>query len=405
MNNLSRTITMTFACTLLFGAADVSAQDWPQWRGPNRDNKIIGFAEPKIWPKELTKKWKVDVGIGESSPVLVGDKLYTFGRQGGDEVTLCLDAGTGKEIWKDKYATAAVKGAASPYPGTRSTPAVGEGKICTLGVNGVVSCLDAASGKMLWRKDTAKPKFYTSTSPMIADGKCIVFGESLTAFDLGAGAVKWTAAGGGAPYGSPVLMTADGIKMIVTPTGGNNLDGISLADGKVLWQVKLGGGGYQANYSTPLIDGQNVFYSISGGKGGGGGMLALKIEKKGDAFTATELWKKPLAAAGYHTPLVDDGLIFGVSPGKTFFCMDAKTGTQLWADKTPRGNCGSILSAGRVLLSLTSDKELVAFKSSGKGYEELAKYPVAESWTVPIVTGNRIYVKDKSGSLTLFTIE
>ena len=399
---------IAFCLMLLIGNC-VVGQDWPQWRGPNRDNKVVGFTAPREWPKELTKKWRVTVGKGEASPVLVGKKLYVFARQGGDEVTLCLDAASGKEIWKDKYAAAAVTGAPTrgDHTGPRSTPAVGEGKVCTLGVNGAVSCVDAGSGKMEWRKDTKKPGFYTSTSPMIADGKCIVFGEALTAFDLNSGAVKWTGPGGGAPYGSPVLMTVEGTKKVVTPTGSNNLIGVNLADGKPLWQVKLEGGSYFPNYSTPLIDGAMVYYSVTGGKGAKGNFIALKIEKKGDGFTATQVWKKPFAAAGYHTPLLKDGLLFGVSSGKTFFCLDAKTGDELWKDKTTRGECGSILDAGPVLLSLTSDKQLVAFKASNKEYMELAKYTVsdAETWSVPILAGNRIFVKDKGGSLTLWTIE
>src|SRR6267142_4801419 len=128
----AKTGYVLLAYAVLLGANCVWAQDWPQWRGPNRDNHVTGFTEPATWPKELTKKWKVTVGVGESSPVLVGDKIYVFSRQGGDEVTLCLDAADGKEVWKDKYPATAIKGPASAYPGPRSTPAVGEGKVCTL---------------------------------------------------------------------------------------------------------------------------------------------------------------------------------------------------------------------------------------------------------------------------------
>jgi outer membrane protein assembly factor BamB len=397
---------IAFCLMLLIGNC-VAAQDWPQWRGPNRDNKVVGFAAPKEWPKELTKKWKVTVGKGEGSPLLVGDKINVFARQGDEEVTLCLDAATGNEIWKDKYKADAVKGPASGYPGPRSTPAVAEGKVCTLGVGGVVSCVDAGSGKMVWRKNTKRPNFYTSTSPIIVDGKCIVFGEALTAFDLSTGDVKWTGPGGGAPYGSPVLMTVDGVRMVVTPTGSNNLVGVNLADGKVAWQVKLEGNSYFPNYSTPLIDGAMVYYSVTGGKGAKGNFIALKIEKKGDGFAAAEVWKKNSAADKYHTPLLHDGLIFGVNNGRNFFCMEAKTGSELWKDTTTRGDCGSILDAGPVLLSLTSDSKLVAFRASNKEYLEVAKYTVSDSptWAVPIIAGNRVFVKDKAGSLTLWTIE
>jgi outer membrane protein assembly factor BamB len=410
MNKTNGTMSMIAGCVMLFGAACVSAQDWPQWRGPNRDNNVAGFAAPKTWPKELTQKWKASVGIGESSPVLVGDRIYVFSRQGTDEITLCLDAASGTEVWKDHYPAEAVKAPASQHPGTRSTPAVAEGKICTLGVAGVISCLDTANGKVVWRKDTkAKPQFYTSSSPMILDGKCIVYTDALTAYDLASGESKWTWKGGGIPYGSPVLMTVSGAKMIVTPSG-TSLAGIGLADGKLLWQVPIAGGPkeYQNNFSTPIVDGQTVIYSINPkGKSKDSGTMAFKIEKKGDSFTATDAWKNPIAAHQYHTPTLKDGLLFGVSSSQHLFCLDAKTGDKLWEDSAERGKCGCILDAGPVMISLTSDKDLVAFRPSKKEYAELARYRVsdAETWAVPIVAGNRIYVKDKGGSLTLWTID
>jgi outer membrane protein assembly factor BamB len=408
-----RCIRLIAFCVTLLAANSVWAQDWPQWRGPNRDNKVAGFTGPKDWPKELTKKWRVSVGRGEAGPLLVGEKLYVFSRQGGDEVTLCLDAATGKEVWQDKYAATAVKGVSSGFPGPRGTPAVGEGAVCTLGVNGVVSCVDAATGQMRWRKDTKKPGFYTSTAPLIADGKCIVFGESLFAYDLKTGAILWTGPGGGAPYGSPVLMTIDGVKLIVTPTGSNNLVGVNLADGKTAWQVKHDGTSYFPNYSTPLIDGSNVYYSVTGGKGSKGYFTALKIDKKDAGFTATELWRKPTPADKYHSPTFKDGLIFGVNNSLNFFCLDAKTGAELWKDAKARGDCGSILDVGPVLLALTSDKDLVAFKASDKGFLQVAKYTIAAdtpTWSVPIIAGNRVFVKDKGtkdkdGALTLWTLD
>lgn len=390
---------------LLLTAAFCQGQDWPQWRGPKRDNHVEGFTAPKAWPKELAKKWKVTVGIGEAGPVLVGDKVFVFARQGGDEVTLCLDAATGKEVWKDKYATAAVKGAASGFPGPRSTPAVGEGKVCTLGVNGVVSCLDAASGKVLWRKEKSKPQFCTSTSPIIVDGKCIVFAGALTAFDLATGEEKWKWSGAEAGYGSPVLMTVGGVKQVVTPAMGT-LAGVALDDGKLLWQVKLSGG-YSSNYSTPLFDNDIVYYSEAGGKGKGGGTMALKVEKGDAGFSVKELWKKPLAAAGYHTPVLKGDLVFGVTSGLNFFCMDAKTGNTLWTDTAKRGQCGSILDTGSVMLALTSDQQMVVFEPTGKEFKEVAKYRVGEgeTWSVPILSGNRLFVKDKAGNLSLLAVE
>jgi outer membrane protein assembly factor BamB len=400
---------------LLMGAGRAPAQDWPQWAGPNRDNKVKGFTEPKTWPKELKQQYRVPVGMGESSPVLVGDKLYVFTRQKDDEVLTCLDAATGKTVWQDKYAAEAVEGKALAMaglgPGPRSTPAVADGKICTLGVGGVVSCLDAATGKVLWRKDTkAKPVFYTRASPMIVEGMCIVHLDALTALDLANGETKWRwkAPGSGLhiPYGSPVLLTVDGVKQVVAPDIGY-LVSVALADGKQLWRVKCGQT-YFEGFSTPIIDGQTVIYSTQNV-----GTLMFKVEKQGDGVTATAL-RKPkeaeTAADRLNVPVLKDGLLYGITYSSAknydFYCMDARTANVLWKDRSPRGRSGVILDCGTVLMAYTFDGTLVAFRPSNKEYAELALYKIAEttSYTYPIIAGNRIFVKDRD-SLALWTIE
>jgi outer membrane protein assembly factor BamB len=407
MKTAHRKTGVLVGCLLLLGAAGAAAQDWPQWRGPNRDSKIVGFTAPSAWPKTLTQKWSATVGVGESSPLLVGDRVYAFGRIGGDEVTTCLDATTGKIVWQDKYASDPPTGAAGRHPGTRSTPALADGKLCTLGARGIVSCLDAATGKVLWRKNTnAYPKFFTSSSPLIADGKCVVFVGGLTAFDLASGEVKWRWTGGEAPYGSPVLATLGGTKQVVTPTFGS-IAGVRLDDGKLLWRFKFGGTAYQSTYSTPLIDGSTVIYSAAAGKkgGGAGGTVAFKVDKQGDEFTTKEVWRKSQSPYQYNTPVLRDGLIFGLSSGRSFYCADAKTGDVLWTDKSKRGECGAVLNAGPVILALTGDAELVAFQPSGSAFEEVARYKVSATpgLAYPIVAGNRVFVKGKD-TLTLWTI-
>jgi outer membrane protein assembly factor BamB len=364
------------------------------------------------------------VGKGDASPALVGDKIYVFARQGDDEVISCLAAGDGKELWKDKYAAEPARVPMGGHQGPRSTPAVAEGKVCTLGVGGVLSCLEADSGKVVWRKDTkAKPRFFTSSSPVIVDGKCVAFlgGDSkgeVVAFDLASGDEKWKWAGEGPPYGSPILMTVEGTKQIVTLTD-KSLVGIGAADGKLLWQTPFS---VQYNSGTPIVDGPMVICSGPAAMRGGGkgGTTAFKIEKQGDSFTAKEVWSQPKSPAGiYNTPVLKDGLLFGLSPlpgarmgqGATnFYCMDAKSGDVLWTDSGKRGDCGAILDTGAVLLALTSDGQLVVFKPSNKGFEEMAKYKVSDKegidgpWAYPIIAGNRVFVKN-SDTLTLWTID
>ena len=119
MMNINRTLTAV-AGLLAISASCALAQDWPQWRGANRDAKASGFSAPKTWPKEMTRKWKVAVGLGDATPALVGNKLYVFAREGDDEIIRCLDAANGKELWQVKYAAQDVTGPAAPHVGPRS---------------------------------------------------------------------------------------------------------------------------------------------------------------------------------------------------------------------------------------------------------------------------------------------
>jgi outer membrane protein assembly factor BamB len=237
---------------------------------------------------------------------------------------------------------------------------------------------------------------------MIAEGKCIAYvggkGEGkIIAYDLDGGEPKWTWTGEAPSFGSPILMAVAGAKQIVTLTE-KSLVGVALADGKLLWQVP-----FRAKYNsaTPIIDGPTVIVT-----GPGAGTTAFQVEKQADGFTPKQLWKRPQAASIYSTPVLRDGLLYGLSPGRNFFCMDAKTGDVLWTDTTRRGDGGAVLDAGPVLLALSSDTYLVAFHPGGKGYAEVAQYKVAATptWATPIIAGNRVFVKAHD-TLAFWTID
>ena len=409
MKNANRLVGVMLGGVILVGATCALAQDWPQWRGVNRDGKVAGFTAPQKWPTALAQKWKVTVGTGDATPALVGDKLYVFARQGEDEVTLCLNAADGKELWRDKYAAQAVTGAAARHPGPRSSPAAADGKVVTLGVGGILSCLDAATGKVVWRKDEfskAVPQFFTGMSPILVDGVCIAHlggkdNGAILAFDLATGNPKWKWTGDGPAYASPVLATVDGTKQIVVQTE-KNVVGVAAADGKLLWQVASQPQGRFYNAATPIVDGQTVIYT-----GQGKGTKAVKIEKQGDGFAAKELWSNADLGTGFNTPVLKDGMLFGLSDKGNLFGMNAKTGQAAWTDPTRRGgNFAAVLDAGSCLLALPSNSELIAFKPGDKQYEELARIKVADTPTYahPVIAGNRIFVRDQD-ALALWMIE
>ncbi|NQT37685.1 MAG: PQQ-like beta-propeller repeat protein, partial [Planctomycetes bacterium] len=258
----NRSIGVIVGCAVLVAASCVCAQDWPQWRGANRDGKATGFTAPRTWPQSLVQKWKTTVGSGDATPALVQGKLYVSARQGDDEVTLCLSAADGSQLWQDKYAAQAVSGPASRHPGPRSSPAVAEGKVVTMGAAGVLSCLDAADGKLVWRKDPfpkVVPMFFTSSSPIIVDGMAIAQlggrgNGAIIAYDLATGDEKWRWDAEGPEYASPAVLTAAGTKQIVTLTE-KSIVGVGLADGKLLWQLPIEPQSRNYNAATPIVDG------------------------------------------------------------------------------------------------------------------------------------------------------
>jgi outer membrane protein assembly factor BamB len=124
MKRTALTINSAIIFMIINFGSSAYAQDWPQWLGPSRNAKVTGFKAPASWPAELKLDWKVTVGTGDASPSLAGNKIYLSTRQGNDEVILCLDAATGKELWKTAYSAPAVTGPATSHPGPRSTPSV-----------------------------------------------------------------------------------------------------------------------------------------------------------------------------------------------------------------------------------------------------------------------------------------
>ena len=438
-------------CAALFLAGGAQAQDWPQWRGASRDGKAAGFTAPKTWPKELPEKWKTTVGEGVATPALVGDKLYVFARQDGNEITRCLDAATGREVWQDKYESLGATAPAQNFSGPRSSPTVVDGKVVTLGVRGMISCLDAATGKPLWRKDEFKayPRFFPSSSPVVVNGLCIaqLGGQdngALVAYDLATGEQKWKWAGDTPGYASPMLMKVGGAQLIIAETE-RRLVAVNAADGKLAWETPYAVQGRGYNASTPIVNGETLIFC-----GSGRGTRAVKFEKTAEGFSGKELWSNTDKSVQFNTPVVKDGLLYGLSAGNEFFCLNVTDGKIAWTAPLGKGEeaqpgpspggttaaagggtggggpgggpggrgsgrgmggmggggYGSIVDAGSVLLALTPAAELVAFEPGDKAYTEVARIKVADGQTYayPVVSGSRIFVKDRD-SVTLRTIE
>lgn len=151
--------------------------DWPQWRGPNRDGSLASFTEPKSWLDALSLRWKIQIGTGYATPIVVGNRVYAFSRQNEDEVLRAIDVATGKVIWVLTYAAPFKMNPATARrgPGPKSTPAFADGRIFTMGMSGMVTAFDATTGKQLWQKPVppVEQTFHTAQSPTERRTGCI----------------------------------------------------------------------------------------------------------------------------------------------------------------------------------------------------------------------------------------
>ena len=386
------------------GASQGAVQDYSQWRGPERDGSAAGFVAPATWPKTLTRKWKVDVGEGYATPLVIGDVAYVFTRVTGKETIRALNAKTGAEQWRSGYDAPYSVGqpAAAHGAGPKATPLFYQNKLFTLGISGIVTAFDAATGRILWQTlPPAEPPFFgAASSPLGENGLVIVHPGNygpLTAFDSGTGAVKWTAGGDGF-FASPIAVTLGGVRQVVSATI-DSVIGVAL-DGRVLWRYPWEGGG---GSTTPVLNGDTIIVSALDK-----GMTAMKPILRDGAWTVETVWKTNDVSMYVSNPVVVADTVFGLSNKARgqFFGVDARSGGVLWLGSPREAENAAAVKAGDLLFLLKDDAELIVAKASRRGLEPVARYTVADSatWAQPAITGNRIFVKDTT-SLALWTID
>jgi outer membrane protein assembly factor BamB len=392
-------VFVTFVFFVLTTTAAVA--DWPQWRGPARDGIASTFTAPTTWPAQLTKRWQATVGLGHSSPVVLGNRVIVHTRVANREIVNAYDLASGKQLWQDGIdAPYKMNEAATGHgPGPKATPLVANGRVFTFGISGIFSAHDLATGKLLWRKPATTPvqEYGTSSSP-IADGANVIAflggndAGALTAMDAATGAIKWRWTGDGPGYTSPILATIGGVRQIITQSQ-NKLIGVNAADGRLLWETPLKTP-YGQNVVTPLVvndvvisaglDNPTTAYWITAGLGKG--------------WTATPRWRNEQLSMYMSSPAASGSTIFGLSNKNRgqFFAIDAASGKTLWVGKGREAENASIVRAGDYLLLATTNSELIVAKPSASAFEEIKRYTVADSamWAHPAFTGRTIIVKD-----------
>ncbi len=409
-----RTVTFLIWFMALAPWSPALAQDWNQWRGPNRDGIASPSGLPSSWPEALRPGWKVTVGVGHSSPVVVGNRVIVFARQEEREVVLCLDLATGKVIWQDAYdAPYTVNSSARAHgPGPKSTPAVANGKLYTFGITEILSCYDVGSGRLVWRKSFAdqfkstSPDFGTAASPLVDSGLVIVHAGTtgqgaLMAFDAVSGEPKWRWTGDGPSYASPIAVDLGGARQIVTQSQ-SNIVSVAADTGKLLWSIPFTTP-YLQNIVTPLVYKDLLIFS-----GLNQGVMAVRATKKGDAWVTETVWRNNDVGMYMNSPILLSGRLYGLSHKNKgqFFCLEADSGKTVWLGEARLGDNAAMLLAGAFVVSLTSDADLVVSKAGPGGLEMVRKYKAADSqtWAHPVLVGRRLLVKDAT-MLAVWAIE
>ena len=383
----------------------LSPQDYPQWRGRNRDGSASAFSKPAVWPDTLKRRWKVDVGEGYATPIAVGSGVYAFTRINGREGMSGLDAETGATIWRTDYPVEfeTYEGGEDHGKGPKATPLFHDGMLYTLGISGTISAFDASTGRIVWQKaPPVQPDLGTASSP-IGDGDVVIIQSdadtALTAFDAKTGTVKWTVKNE-FRYSSPIIVDLQGTRQLIA-VAQNFILGISPDTGAVLWEQPWKSPYVQA--ITPVHHRGTIIVS-----GDQRGVMALRPITRENRWRVEVVWETREVSMFLSNPVVIGDTLFGLSHLNSgqYFALNPSTGEVLWRGMPRQAANAALVKADDVLFLLNENAELIAARTTRTGFEPLKRYKVAETatWAQPAISGNRIFVKDVS-SLALWSLD
>jgi outer membrane protein assembly factor BamB len=380
-------------------AASTGDAYWTDFRGPHRDGRYEQTPIRTNWPDNgLPELWRQTVGGGYASMTIANGRVFTIEQRRDDEVVAAYDLNTGGELWTHGWPARFEESMGGPGP--RATPTWHEGKVYALGATGELHVLEAATGKLLWKKNILADNraenlhWAMAGSPLIVDGKVIVQpggpGGSIVAYNTRDGEPVWKTLSDTQSYTSPMEATLAGRRQILAVSA-SRMMGLAIEDGSLLWEFpwSTSGGG---NSSQPLVvDEQHVF--ISGGYGHGSGLL--KITSSGGTLHADEVWQNTNLKCKFNAPVLFDGHVYGLDEG-ILAAIDVKTGERDW--KGGRYGYGQLLLAQGYLIILTESGEVVLVKATPESHQELARFQALEgkTWNNPAIANGKLLVRNQT---------
>lgn len=382
--------------------------DWPQWRGAQRDGLAPG--QSVTFPKDssqMAAKWKIPIGTGFSSPIVSGGRVYILDDQNGQETAHCLDANTGKEIWRKEYAATFGD---EWGKGPRSTPFLDGDRLYLQSCTGDFQCWEAATGKKIWglnfEKDfgltflgakllegTARRRGNNGTSVIAGDLVVVQVGNSqgatLVACDKKTGEVRWKAGNDEAAYSSLISTVLAGTPVVLAFTA-TQLLVVELKNGQVLANPALK---TKANrhVATPLVLGDTVIVNSHSF-----GVSAFTASIADGKFQFTQKWVNSDCKINIASLVAVKGALYGQGPAKNFVCLDASTGRQIWSLPGFGNEYSATIALGGTLLVLTDQGEMITLPASTDKPQESTRWQICgRQWNHPALGEGKLFIKDQ----------
>jgi len=410
---------MRAALILTLGLASVlSAADWPQWRGPNRDGISKETGLLKEWPKDGPKLvWQLDdVGVGYGAVAVVGDRIYLTGNKDDQEFVAVRSAKDGKVIWSTPLGKVGPN-QMQQYPAARTTPTVDGDRVYALGSDGDLACLDAVTGKVQWQKSLrkdfgGKPGFWAYAESPLVDGDVVVVTPgnaeaTLVALDKKTGETVWKAAvpgGDQAAYSSVIPVEAAGVKQYVQFLG-KGVVGVDAKTGKFLWRFDETGKG-PANIPTPVAA-DGMVYTSAARMGGG----LVKLVSAGGEVKAEKVYVERGLPMNIGGQVLLNGNLFGTS-ANGLVCVEFATGKVKWTEKSV--GASSVLYADGRLYLHGEEGQVVMADASPEKYTERGRFtppgrpkavnPREKAWAYPALADGKLYIREH-GTLWCYDVK